>query len=80
MVMSNISGNMHRIIFNMHNNIKSCLFYNGEKSEHLPCEIGVRQGDNLFPFLFSLFVDDLEDYFYRRNCDRSKNYLRRTRK
>lgn len=55
MVMSNISGNMYRIIFNMYNNIKSCLSYNGEKSEYFPCEIGVRQGENLSRFYFRYF-------------------------
>jgi hypothetical protein len=24
---------------------------------------GVRQGENVFPFLFSVFLNDLEDYF-----------------
>lgn len=38
--MSNISGNMYRISFNMYNNIKSCQSYNGGKSEYFPCEFG----------------------------------------
>ena len=57
MVMSNISGNMYRIIFNMYNNIKSCQSYNSGKSEYFPCEIG----ENLYSFLFSLFLNDLEE-------------------
>ena len=27
--------------------------------------VGVTQGDNLSPFLFSLFINDLEDYLTR---------------
>ena len=57
--MSNISGDMYRIIFNMFNNVKSCLFYNGGKSEYFPCEIA---GENLSHFLFSLFLNDLENF------------------
>jgi len=53
LLMSNISGNIYRIIFNMcNNNIKSCLLYNGEKSKYIPCEVGVRPDKNLSPFYF----------------------------
>jgi hypothetical protein len=40
---------MDQVIFNMYQNIKSCLFYNGNKSEYLPCEVGSDKGniDNL---------------------------------
>jgi hypothetical protein len=31
---------MYQVIFNMYQNIKSCLFFNGNKSEYFPCEIG----------------------------------------
>jgi hypothetical protein len=62
MLLNNINGHMYQVIFNMYQNIKSCLFYNGNKSEYFPCEIGVRQGENLQTFLFSLFLNDLEDY------------------
>ena len=29
------------------------------------CNVGVTQEDNLSPFLFSLFINDLEDYLTR---------------
>lgn len=47
----------------MYTNIKSCVQYNNTKSDFFPCMIGVRQGENLSPFLFSIFLNDLEDYF-----------------
>ena len=47
---------MYEIILNMYQNIKSCLFNNGNKSEYFPCEIGSDKGKNyLFSLLF-LFI------------------------
>ena len=50
----------------MYQNIKSCLSYNGNKSEYFPCEIGSTR-DILSPFLFSLFLNDLEEFFIHEN-------------
>jgi hypothetical protein len=36
------------------------------QSDFFPCLTGVRPGENLFPFLFSIFLNDLEDYFKTR--------------
>ena len=51
----------------MYNNIKLCVQYKNTRSEFFPCMVGVRQGENLSPFLFSLFLNDLEDYFKELN-------------
>ncbi|XP_063436930.1 uncharacterized protein LOC134718363 [Mytilus trossulus] len=67
MLVNNINGYMYKIIHNMYADIKSCLSYNGEKSDYFPSNIGLRQGENLSPFLFSLFLNDLEDYFCKGN-------------
>ena len=50
-------------------NIKSCVFVNGETSAFFDCTIGVRQGDNLSPFLFSLYLNDLEDFLRSQNVN-----------
>ena len=52
----------------MYNNIKSCIMYNNEKSDFLACMQGVRHLENLSSFLFSIFVNDLEDYFEELNA------------
>lgn len=46
----------------MYDNIKSCVQYNSEQSEFFPCLTGDRQGENLSPFLFSIFLNDLEKF------------------
>jgi hypothetical protein len=50
MLLNNIlNGNVYQVIFNMYQNIKSCLFYDGNKSEYFPCEIGSDKG-KMYPF------------------------------
>ena len=58
-----IKGKCFKIIFNLYRNIKSCVEFNNKQSEFFPCLTGVRQGENLSPFLFSIFLNDIEDFF-----------------
>lgn len=58
-----IKGKCFRIIYNMYDNIKSCVSFNNQTSDFFLCLNGVRQGENLSPFLFSIFLNDLEKYF-----------------
>ena len=46
----------------MYTSVKSCISYNNHTTGYFNCEIGVRQGENLSPFLFSLFLNDLEEF------------------
>lgn len=57
-----VNGNFLRVIQNIYLNIKSCVSLSGEDSPFFFTNRGVRQGDNLSPVLFSLFLNDLEDY------------------
>jgi hypothetical protein len=67
LLLNNINGKMYRLILNMYDNIKSCVVYNNCKSDFFRCENGVRQGENLFPFLFSIFLNDLESYLQSKD-------------
>ncbi len=67
MVNNGIRGKIFNVIFNMYQNIKSQVVNNNESSEFFNSYIGVRQGENLSPFLFALFVNDLEDFFIQHN-------------
>ena len=46
---------------NMYMNIKSCVKFHKETSDTFICNKGVRQGENLSPLLFAIFVNDIED-------------------
>lgn len=50
------------VLQNMYAKAESVVCSNGEFSEKFPCRRGVRQGCNLSPLLFSLFLCDLEGY------------------
>ena len=53
----------------MYQNIKSCVKLGKDCSDFFNCDIGVRQGENLSPYLFSIFLNDLEEYFIENNID-----------
>ena len=69
LLLNDINGKMYSVIFNMYSGIKSRITYNGETSEYFPCNIGVRQGENLSPFLFSLYLNDLESFFQDKHVN-----------
>ena len=62
-----INGVFFRIIYNLYQNIKSCIAYSGNQSCFFQSYCGVRQGENLSPALFSLFLNDLENYLFSHN-------------
>ena len=69
-----INGKCSTLIQNMYNNIKSRVVANDKSSILFPCIQGVRQGENLSPFLFSIFLNDLKAYLMTKqangvNCD-----------
>ena len=55
-----VRGQMLDIIKSMYNSVKSRVKNNNNISEAFSCNIGVRQGECLSPFLFAMYVNDLE--------------------
>ena len=69
LIKSGITGKMYTLIYNMYQDIRSCVTVNGECSQFFNSYIGVRQGENLSPMLFSIFVNDLEEYLIENDCE-----------
>ena len=59
---NSVKGKFFRVIYNMYSNIKSCVSVNNEKSSFFVSKCGVRQGENLSPLLFAIYLNDLENY------------------
>ena len=61
LISNGINGKLLHVIHNLYSKAKSCVKHsNGQLSSLFPSHIGVRQGDNLSPLLFALYLNDLE--------------------
>ena len=63
---TSINGKFFRIIHNMYDGIKSSVSVNGEHTSFFSCDCGVRQGENLSPLLFSIYLNDLEHFLLHK--------------
>ena len=63
-----IRGKILNIIKSLYSNIKSRVNFNNTLSEAFECHLGVCQGDLSSPLIFSLYVNDLEDYVVLNGC------------
>ena len=58
-----ISGKMLNLIKSIYADIKSRVKYKNDLSASYDCYLGVRQGECLSPFLFAMYLNDIEDEF-----------------
>ena len=56
---SGIEGKTYYVLKAMYNLTKACVTINGSMTDWFTTELGVRQGDNLSPTLFSIFINEL---------------------
>lgn len=64
-----LSDLFYDVIKDMYKNTSLCVKTNSNTlTENFPSDIGVRQGDNLSPTLFKLFINDLPEIFYSSCC------------
>jgi len=64
-----VRGNILSVIKSMYNNISSKVKCQNTLSESFTCNLGVRQGECLSPFLFSLFLNDIEESFLAKGVE-----------
>ena len=58
---SNINGKLLTVIKNIYSNAKSFVIANNTRSELFQINNGVRQGENLSPVLFAIFLNDMNN-------------------
>jgi len=61
-----VRGKMLDIVRSMYASVKSRVKLSNNLSNSFECHIGVRQGECLSPFLFSMFVNGIEETFIQQ--------------
>ena len=69
MLKQGIPAKIVNIVKSIYSNNKSKVMVNGELSNAFLSFSGVRQGESLSPFLFAIYLNDLEDFRNRRGCE-----------
>ena len=64
-----ITGKVIDVIMNMYKSIKACVMDSGIRSDFFASHVGVRQGENLSPLLFALFLNVLDTFFTKQKWD-----------
>jgi hypothetical protein len=53
----------------MYKTIKSCVDVKSKLTDFFLCNTGVRQGENLSPTLFAIYLNDIEAFLSQNNCN-----------
>ena len=68
LINNGVDGKVLNVIKSMYMNAKSSVKCDGKMSEFFSCQKGVRQGENLSPVLFAIYLNDFNE-FIRLNCE-----------
>ena len=69
LVKSGVRGKILDMIQSMYKNIKSRVKFENDLSDEFLSYVGVSQGECLSPFLFSMYLNDLENEFVTKGVD-----------
>lgn len=69
LIQSGVRGKILNVIKSMYSNIKSRVKFDNIISDEFSSFLGVRQGECLSPFLFSMYLNDLENDFIQNGAD-----------
>ena len=69
------SGKIFNNIKSIYSNVKSRVKYMNQLSDSFECLLGVRQGECLSPFLFSMFINDIEHMFIKNGNNGINMYM-----
>ena len=64
-----VRGRILNVIKSMYQSVKSIVKYNNSVSEDFTCNLGVRQGKCVSTFLFSFYLNDMENEFARNDYE-----------
>ena len=62
-----ISGKILTVIQNLYSSAKSCVRANDQLSDFFKCTAGVRQGENLSPILFAIYINDFQSFLAQKS-------------
>ena len=63
-----VRGSMLKLFLDMYCDTEYIIKANGDFSTPIPSKIGVKQGCNLSPLLFNIFINDIHQIFNDNNC------------
>ena len=63
---SGINGHVLRVVEVLYAKAKSCVRVENQLSNFFQCHTGVRQGENLSPLLFAMYLNDLQQFMSHR--------------
>jgi hypothetical protein len=64
-----VRGKILDVMISMYSKLKSCVKYNNCASDNYMCTLGVAQGECMSPFLFSMYLNDLEETLQLKGFD-----------
>jgi hypothetical protein len=70
-----VSSKMLTLVKSMYGSVKANVKYQNMSSDYFFCHSGVKQGDNLSPFLFCMYINDLEQYMVSKGASGLPLYM-----